>query len=535
MKELIHSLPPGRLQNGLYIFVILISLLLLSTSSLADYPAFKISSSSGRAQINGDNVVYGTYSEIDIYNLKTHATIKINTQNSDRFPGIDNDILVWAQDSGVYGYRISTGQQFPISLSYGGRAAAKVSGNTVVWLDTRNGGVNNYYNVYGYDISTGNEFAITNHPDSPCTSVKISGNYVVWQDERNIRSSSSDVYGFDLQTKTEFPICTTNGWQGSPGIGNNIVAYGDDRNLTVSIYAYDIKTKTEFLIATGAGMRSDPAVSGNYIVWQDARNGNYDIYGYDIAEKREFPICTATGNQSLPSISGNTVVWTQADGIYGTIIPEPATPPIANAGPNQVAYAWIDGIAEIDLDGSGSYDPDGNELTYLWRWSIDGNNYEANGVSPTIELPVGEHTIELVVYDGFEDSEPNYVDINVIEGIEGSLWITPRTINRQSQQPHIMAMLRLPDGITKDQIDSISALLLYPGEAGSYRQIIFGDSSVRILAYFDRDEVLNSIGEMGPVEVYVVGQLKTGQYFYGSDTIRIIEQVHRLLKSNIKN
>ena len=215
-------------------------------------------------------------------------------------------------------------------------------------------------------------------------------------------------------------------------------------------------------------------------------------------------------------------------------VPEPVEPPIADAGPNQVAYAWIDGIAEVDLDGSDSYDPEGNELTYLWRWSIDGNNFEANGVSPTIELPVGQHTIELVVNDGHEDSEPNYVEITVVEPIEGTLWITPRTINRQGEQPHIMAMLRLPEGITKDQIDS-TALLLYLGETESYRQIIFGDSSVRILAFFDRDEVLNSIGEMSPVEVYVVGQLKTGQYFYGSDTIRIIEKVHRLLKSNIKN
>ncbi len=147
--------------------------------------------------------------------------------------------------------------------------------------------------------------------------------------------------------------------------------------------------------------------------------------------------------------------------------------PIADAGPNQTAYAWLDGIAEVTLDGSDSNDPDGDELTYLWTWTIDPNTYEANGVTPIIELPVGEHTIELIVNDGADDSEPNYVTITVIEPIESRLWILPRTINRQSRQRRIMAWLRLPQGITKDDIDSNTPLLLYPGEIEPTRQYIF--------------------------------------------------------------
>ncbi len=298
--------------------------------------------------------------------------------------------------------------------------------------------------------------------------------------------------------------------------GYGLALVGPDYTLpTVGMYTGAVRWP---FMGTGAGLcftapgRCNNTLTGYFNVLQ----ADYDISGNIVSFAVDF----------MQYDEGVTANWVSGSFRFNSTISE-GEPPVTDAGPNQVAYAWIDGIAEVDLDGSGSYDPDGNELTYLWRWSIDGNNYEANGVTPTIELPVGQHTVELVVNDGSEDSEPNYVDINVIEPIEGTLWITPRVINRRGEQPRIMAMLRLPEGITKDQIDSNSALLFYPGEAESYRQMIFGDGSVRILAYFDRDEILDSISEMGPVEVYVVGQLKTGQYFYGSDTIRIIHQAHR--------
>ena len=93
-------------------------------------------------------------------------------------------------------------------------------------------------------------------------------------------------------------------------------------------------------------------------------------------------------------------------------------PPIAVAGTNQIAYARIDGIAKVVLDGNDSYDPDGDQLTYSWSWIVDNNIYEANGVSPTIELPVGEYSIELIVNDGIDNSGPNYVIVKVIGPID---------------------------------------------------------------------------------------------------------------------
>ena len=85
--------------------------------------------------------------------------------------------------------------------------------------------------------------------------------------------------------------------------------------------------------------------------------------------------------------------------------------PSAKAGPDQTVEAGSGCMGTVALDGSGSSDPDGDPLTYTWTW--DGGF--ANGVSPTIQLPLGTTTITLVVNNGTDDSEPDTVDITVAD------------------------------------------------------------------------------------------------------------------------
>jgi hypothetical protein len=119
--------------------------------------------------------------------------------------------------------------------------------------------------------------------------------------------------------------------------------------------------------------------------------------------------------------SGQTLTWAY----FGSFTPEMWLPPesittiwmdrrpTANAGPEQAVNA-VNGVAQVPLDGSDSNDLLGNELTYFWTWTIDSSTYQANGVNPVIDLPVGKHTIELIVNDGLLDSQPDYVDVDVI-------------------------------------------------------------------------------------------------------------------------
>ena len=76
-------------------------------------------------------------------------------------------------------------------------------------------------------------------------------------------------------------------------------------------------------------------------------------------------------------------------------------PPVANAGTNQTVSATHTGnpatdYASVTLDGSGSYDVDGDSLTYAWN---DGQGHTSTLVRPTFSLRPGTYTFTLIVTD----------------------------------------------------------------------------------------------------------------------------------------
>ena len=208
------------------------------------------------------------------------------------------------------------------------------------------------------------------------------------------------------------------------------------------------------------------------------------------------------------------------------------TAPVADAGTDQTIFVWVDGMAEVGLDGSGSFDADGDELTYLWTWTIDANEMAAMGVDPNIMLPVGVHTIQLVVNDGTETSEPNEVVITVIGPIEADVHIVPSVINRQSHIKRIIAIVRLSEGIVKGDVVRESFELYAGGLDGEpvgaiLERVIGWGNMTRVFALFDKAELMDAVEGVGRVELTVVGRLESGQCVYGSDTVRIVRPRRR--------
>ena len=297
-------------------------------------------------------------------------------------------------------------------------------------------------------------------------------------------------------------------------------------------------------------------------------------------------------------------------------------PPVANAGPDQTVECACQTPerTKVTLNGSGSYDPDGDPLTYTWTGDFLEGGGTISGETPTItlngcqgpyeitlivndgKLDSGEDTVTITVVDttppaitcpgditidvqgpdgvpvGDEqiqtflagasapdncDSDPTitYVPlplpdpflagdttvtftatdasgnwsscsstVTVVEAAEANLRIIPPVINRDGRLQRILAVLRLPEGTTEDDINMDEPLILFPGDSYGIeaisRRIVQrsrrGSTSVSIFAFFSKDEVTAAVPEDGPVDMMVIGRFVSGQYFYGIDTVRII-------------
>lgn len=117
------------------------------------------------------------------------------------------------------------------------------------------------------------------------------------------------------------------------------------------------------------------------------------------------------------------------------------------------------------------------------------------------------------------------------EPLKAELWVSPKVMHRQRRMPVVFATLRLPEGITKDDVDRDYPLLLYAdgkeGVEANYQRMFHAcrrkTSRVKIFAFFNMAKLLEATADnCEEMQLQVFGRLKTGQQFYGSDTIRII-------------
>lgn len=199
-------------------------------------------------------------------------------------------------------------------------------------------------------------------------------------------------------------------------------------------------------------------------------------------------------------------------------------PPTANAGPDRIVYAGLDGQATVTFDGSKSSDPDADPLNFTWAWAIGGTAYLSNGVGLTIELPVGVHTVQLMVNDSHLNSEAAQVKITVVAPLECALNISPSTFSLKSNGQNILARVRFPEGFSAAAVDSDAPLQIFPGGFHAVRSWIANDETNQpcLFAFFDR-AALSAELQDGDTELTVVGTLRSGQTFYARDTVHIIE------------
>lgn len=148
-----------------------------------------------------------------------------------------------------------------------------------------------------------------------------------------------------------------------------------------------------------------------------------DLYNDATATPSIIPDCDGIFVLSLVVSDGYQ--WSEPDLCYVDVASDNRVP-IADAGDSDTLSPCIEGT--IHLDGYGSYDLDGDALTYAWSLvsapagssASDADFSDSTAAAPTFVLPddpvvEGVYTFQLQVYDGQDWSAPDIVSYTVTD------------------------------------------------------------------------------------------------------------------------
>jgi len=162
---------------------------------------------------------------------------------------------------------------------------------------------------------------------------------------------------------------------------------------------------------------TDPGVEPQAVLIPNPVPGVYEItaVGYG-SGPYSFRVDRTGGETATLGVFGGETTPGEASGPV-TVELLPNEPPTADAGPDQFLAAGEGCAAAAILDGTASFDPDADSLTYTWT----GPMGILEGDSPTAVLPPGAHTLTLTVHDGNGQTASDTVVITVED-------VTPPTL-----------------------------------------------------------------------------------------------------------
>jgi len=135
-----------------------------------------------------------------------------------------------------------------------------VSDGRIVWSDDRSGN----YDVYLYDVAAGTQRAVTTNPAGQFNA-RISGDLIVWEDTRNTTSHylpENDLYLYDLASGAELPVATGDDHQGWPRIDGNRVVWTERANERWEIRTATVQRATlESVSAAIGGMLASGGIA----------------------------------------------------------------------------------------------------------------------------------------------------------------------------------------------------------------------------------------------------------------------------------
>jgi len=360
--------------------------------------------------IGSDGVVgHGTLSNVI---LRGNKIIAVSDPNQP-FPG---SMQGMGNFSGLYdgwiienNLVITNGQYHGITLY--GATNCRIVNNTVVKSAIDPSVVTPWIGIFAQKIDNGpySGMASTNNivRNNVSTALNLSGTYTADHNTTvttDYAAYFADYVGFDFHLKA-----------GSPAVdvGDTALAPATDLDQNARIAPYDrgcyelvsvvpaVPQAPSGLVATGGNAQvtlgwNAAAGAASYNVKRSVVSGGPYTTIASPATTAYTDTGLTNGTTYYYVVSAVGTGGESANSAAASATPQiPQTIPVANAGPNQTILTQT-APASVTLNGSASADADGDTLTYVWS-GVFGT---ATGVSPTVNLPVGIHTITLTVDDG---------------------------------------------------------------------------------------------------------------------------------------
>lgn len=146
----------------------------------------------------------------------------------------------------------------------------------------------------------------------------------------------------------------------------------------------------------------------------------------------------------MPQLSYYDQPQTWAPAYFGSVLPALLNRgPVANAGSDR--SIWIHDPINVGLDGSGSYDPDIDTISYSWTQTggptVTLTNAEKEAASFAVSKPAHTtvYTFQLVVDDTKESSAPDTVTVRIVPAP------TAPVVSLQSLINHLLGIAILPE------------------------------------------------------------------------------------------
>lgn len=386
----------------------------------------------------------------------------------------------------VYGYDLLLGVEVPVAVASGVTEwHPSINGNRMVYTDCGYPGQLRGVLLARDPVSghlTFEEFPIPQTSSWFRDCPMISGDFVVWMDYWDGDFYHADIMAVDLRTGVPFPVSTVPGSapQSSTEVGmdisGSIVVWEDWRNnpghwneppFNCDVYGYDLATGVEFPVCTDLGVQTRPRVSGNVVVWEDYRVpfSQGDVYGY-----RLNVTATPTGTVVSTTVIGTTVVFDSVQEAGMTTVDALAEPP----APSPTGFQLIGNCYSITTTAQTAgeitierhYRDDGalgaleNSMSLLW-W--DGSQWLDITVRPvdvTNNIVTGQCTALSVValavpVQSFSDVAPDYwafgeieacAESGVVQGYGGGTYQPTWQVTRAQMAVFIARALVAPEG-----------------------------------------------------------------------------------------